>query len=199
LIEQNIESVRKVFKNIIIIGRAPVLAELFKALGDGSALNVNINYVEERESLGTARTLQLAKNYLTSTFLFLPCDHYFDFDVGEMLKFHLAQESVVTLSVFNKTNFDWPVAVVEMQGHRITGYEEHPRNPKTHLRSMLIGIAEPSIFNHVPSGTVSWTLQENIFPDLARTGRMCGYLVSGNWVNIRSRKDVDLIKRLRKI
>ena len=197
LIEHNIENIRKVFKNIIIVGQAPVVAELFKVLGDGSALNVNITYLEEKEALGSAKTLQLAKNYLSSTFMFLPCDHYFEFDVGELMKFHLAQESTVTLSVFNKTNFDWPVAVVEMDGYRITGYDERPKKPKTHLRGMLIGMADPSIFNQIPSGTVTWNLQENVFPKLAEKGLMCGYPVSGNWVNVRSRKDVDLIKKLR--
>lgn len=196
LIERNIEAIRKVFKNIIIVGQAPVITELFKVLGDGSALNVNITYLEEKETLGSAKTLEVAKKMINSTFLFLPCDHYFDFDVGELMKFHLAQESVVTLSVFNKTNFDWPVAIVEMDGYRITGYDEHPKKPKTHLRSMLIGIAEPSIFNHIPSGVLTWSLQENVFPKLAGNGLMCGYPISGNWVNIRSRKDVELIKKL---
>jgi NDP-sugar pyrophosphorylase family protein len=196
LIEHNIENIRKTFKNIIVVGQNPVIAEIFKVLGDGSLLNVNVNYLEEKEALGTAKTLELAKSMLTSTFLFLPCDHYFELDVGEMLKFHLAQESVVTLSVFNKTNFEWPVAVVEMDGYRVTNYEEHPKKPKTHLRSMLIGIAEPSIFNNIPPGKVEWSLQENVFPKLAEDGLMCGYPVSGNWVNIRSRKDLDLVKRL---
>ena len=197
LIELNIETIRKVFKNIIVVGQAPVIAEIFKVLGSGSQLNVNVTYLEEKEALGTAKTLEVAKPYINSTFLFLPCDHYFDFDVNEMLKFHLANESVVTLSVFSKTNFEWPVAVVEMDGYRITGYEEHPKKPKTHLRGMLIGIAEPSVFNNIPSGVVNWSLQENVFPKLAEGGLMCGYPISGNWVNIRSKKDVDLIKRLR--
>lgn len=196
LIERNIENIRKTFKNIIVVGQAPVITDIFRALGDGSSLNVNVTYLEEKESLGSAKTLETAKKLISSTFLFLPCDHYFDFDVGEMMKFHLAQESIVTLSVFNKTNFDWPVAVVEMDGYRITGYEEHPKKPSTHLRSMLIGIAEPSIFNHIPSGVVNWGLQENVFPKLATNGLMCGYPVSGNWVNIRSKKDLDLIRRL---
>jgi NDP-sugar pyrophosphorylase family protein len=196
LIERNIEAIRKVFKNILIVGQAPVINELFKVLGDGSPLNVNITYLEEKETLGSAKTLEMAKKLLSSTFLFLPCDHYFEFDVGELMKFHLAQESVVTLSVFNKTNFEWPVAVVEMDGYRITGYEERPRKPKTHLRSMLIGIADPSIFNRIPSGPVNWSLQENVFPKLAADGLMCGYPVSGNWVNVRSKKDIELIKRL---
>jgi NDP-sugar pyrophosphorylase family protein len=196
LIEHNIETIRKIFKNIIVIGQAPVISEVFKVLGDGSALNVNMTYLEEKETSGSAKTLQLAKNHLTSTFMFLPCDHYFEFDVSELMKFHLAQESVVTLSVFNKTNFEWPVAVVEMNGYRITNYEEYPKKPKTHLRSMLIGIAEPSIFNHIPHGDVKWSLQENVFPKLAEDGLMCGYPVSGNWVNIRTKKDVELIKRL---
>jgi len=196
LIEHNIEKIRKNFKKIIIIGQNPILAEIFKVIGDGSNLNVSVTYLEEKEGLGTAKTLELAKNHINSTFLFLPCDHYFDFDVGKMLKFHISQESVVTLSVFHKTNFDWPVAVVEMNGSLITGYEERPKKPKTHLRSMLIGIAEPSIFNLIPSGKLNWSLQEDVFPKLASSGQMCGYLVSGNWVNVRSKKDINFIKKL---
>lgn len=196
LIEDNLERVKKVFNNIIIIGGTPVVTEIFKKIGDGNELGANITYIEEKEPLGTAKTLELARQYIGSSFLFMPCDHWFDFDVKELLKFHARQDNIATLSVFQKTNFEWPVAVVEMEGEKITGYEEQPRKPKTHLRSTLIGIAEPSIFNRIPAGKVRWSLQENIFPELAKEGTLAGYPVAGNWVNISSPKDIELIRRL---
>ena len=196
LIEDNIERIRKMFSNVIVIGGTPVVAEIFKKIGDGSGLGVNITYIEEKEPLGTAKTLELARQYIGSSFLFMPCDHWFDFDIKELLKFHASQENMVTLSVFQKTNFEWPVAVVEMEGDKITGYEEQPRKPKTHLRSTLIGVAEPSIFHRIPAGRVRWSLQENIFPQLAKEGMLAGYPVAGNWVNISSPKDIELIRRL---
>ncbi len=196
LIEDNIERIRKSFSNIMVIGGAPVIGDVFRKIGDGNELGVNITYVEEKEHLGTAKTLELARQYLGSAFLFMPCDHWFDFDVKELMKFHARQDNVATLSVFQKTNFEWPVAVVEMEGDKITGYEEQPKRPKTHLRSTLIGVAEPSIFDRIPAGKVRWSLQENIFPQLAKEKSLAGYPVAGNWVNISSQKDIELIRKL---
>jgi NDP-sugar pyrophosphorylase family protein len=198
LIEDNIDRIRRWFTNVLVVGQNPVVSAIFQKLGDGSSHGVKISYIEETAALGTAKTLQLAQPYLSSTFLFMPCDHWFDFDIGELAKFHAQHDSAATLAVFQKTNFDWPVAVVEMDGSRITNYEEHPRRPSSHLRSMLIGCAEPGLFGLVPNGRVNWNLQERVFPKLAHEGRLLGYPVSGNWVNISSPRDLKLIKKLRR-
>jgi NDP-sugar pyrophosphorylase family protein len=196
LIEDNIERVRRWFTNILVVGQNPVVSAIFQKLGDGSSHGVKMSYIEENSALGTAKTLQLAQQYVNSTFLFMPCDHWFDFDVGELVKFHAQHDGTATLAVFQKTNFDWPVAVVEMDGSRITNYEERPRRPSSHLRSMLIGCAEPGMFGLIPNGRVNWSLQEHVFPKLAGEGRLLGYPVSGNWVNISSQRDLQLIKKL---
>ena len=89
LIEETIMNCRKAgFDNIIIIGFASLIAKLYEILGDGTKYGVSITYVEEKKELGSAKTLELAKNYLKNDFLFLACDFYFDFDIKKLLEFH---------------------------------------------------------------------------------------------------------------
>jgi len=179
------------FENIIIVGFTSVISKIYEVLGNGEGHGVSVTYIEEKKGLGTAKTLELAKKYIKTDFLFLPCDHYFDFDLSKLYDFHLSQNGMVTLGVHMRTSFDWEGGIVDMEGFRITDFEEHPKKPKTHVSSLFIGFMKPDIFNYVPSGDVYWSLQENIFPRLAKEGKLIGYPVGGNWVNIHSKKDAD--------
>lgn len=197
LIEDAIEKVKKIdFNNILIIGQPKILSAIFKMIGNGKELGVKINYIEEEATLGSAKTLELSKPFIDSTFLFLPCDHYFEFDLKEMLRFHKIQNDIVTLGIYAQTNFDWNTSVVQIDGHKIVDYEEHPKKPKSHLRGIMIGFAEPSIFNYIPPGHVHCSLQENVFQDLSKERKISAFLISGNWVNLHDEKDVQLIKKL---
>lgn len=199
LIEDVIEKVKRInFNNILIIGQPKILSEIFKKIGNGKELGVKINYIEEEMLLGSAKTLELSKPFIDSTFLFLPCDHYFNFDLKEMLRFHKLQKEIVTLGVYAQTNFEWNTSVVRVDGHRIVDYEEYTKKPKSHLRGMMIGFAEPSIFNYIPAGQIRCSLQENIFPDLVKDKSILAFLISSNWVNVHEEKDISLVKRLKK-
>ncbi len=185
------------FVNIIIIGFSPVIARIYEILGDGNKYGVKINYLEEKETLGSAKTLELAKNYIKSDFLFIPCDHYFDFDLKKLHNFHLQNNGVVTLSVYTKDRLDSEAGIVEMDGYNIINYEEKPGKAKTFLSSIFIGFMKLEIFNLIPPGQVHWSLQNNIFPKLAKEGKVIGYPVAGNWINVHTKEDVDLVRSLK--
>lgn len=198
LIEDMIEKTKKIdFNNVAIVGQSKLLNEIFKKIGNGKELGVNIKYIEEEMPLGSAKTLEMSKPFIDSTFMFLPCDHYFNFDLKEMLKFHKTQNYVVTLGVYAQTNFEWNTSVVRVAGHRIVEYVEHTKKPKSHLRGVMIGFAEPSVFNYIPSGKIHCSLQENVFQDLVKDKLISAFLVSGDWVNVHEEKDVSLVKKLR--
>jgi len=197
LIEDIVLKCRKAgFTNIVIVGFPIVIAKIYEVLGNGSKYEVNITYIEEKRVLGSAKTLELAKNYLDSDFLFLPCDHWFDFDLGKLYEFHKAYNGLVTLGIHAKTSFDWKSSVVVLDGHKIIDYEERPKRPKTHLISVFIGFMKKDIFNHIPPGEVYWSLQEHMFPKFAKEGKLVGYPLSGNWVNVHNLKDVEKVKEL---
>jgi len=199
LIESNILKCREAgFTNIVIVGSSIIISKIYEVLGDGKKYDVNIIYVEETKSLGSAKTLELAKNYLKGDILFLPCDHYFDFDLKKLYKFHLSQNGIVTLGIHARTSFDWKMGVVVMDGYKIINHEETPKKPKTHLVSVFIGFIKSDIFNFIPPGEVYWSLQEHLFPKLAKEGKLIGYPIAENWVNIHTKKDVEKVIELKK-
>jgi NDP-sugar pyrophosphorylase family protein len=199
LIEDMIEKSKKSdFNNIVIVGQPKILSEIFKVVGNGKDLGVTVKYVEEEVALGSAKTLELAKPFVNSTFLFMPCDHYFDFDIKQMLRFHKTQGDTVTLGVYAQTDFNWNTSVVQIDGHKIVDYEEHAKKPKSHLRGIMVGFAEPSVMNYIPNGNMRCSLQENVFQDLVKERKISAFLISGHWVNVHEEKDVALIRKLRK-
>jgi len=199
LIEDNILKCREAgFTNIVIIGSSIIISKIYEILGDGKKYDVNITYVEETKSLGSAKTLEIAKSYLKGDILFLPCDHYFDFDLKKLYEFHLSQNGVVTLGIHTRTSFDWKTSIVVMDGYKIIDYEEKPKTPKTHLISIFIGFIKSDVFNFIPPGEVYWSLQEHLFPKLAKEGKLIGYPIAGNWINVHTKEDVEKIIELKK-
>jgi len=198
LIEDIILKCRGVgFVNVIIVGFSSLLSKLYEVLGNGEKYGVKIIYVEEEKELGSAKTLELAKKYIQTDFLFLPCDQYFDFDLKKIHDFHLMNGGIATVGIHTRTSFDWEKGVVEMDGYKIINFEENPKKPKTRLSSVFIGVLKKDVFNYIPVGDVYWSLQENVFPKLATEGNFVGYPIAGNWVNVHTRKDVEKVIKIR--
>ncbi len=193
LISDIIAKVKKInYSEILIIGSKEVLSAIYNEIGDGKELGVKIEYLEEKEHLGSGKTLSLAKAYIKNTFLFLPCDHYFEISLDEVEEYHKRNKGTATLVIYSGTEHEWKKSsIVSLEGNHITKYIEKPKYIETHLTSLLIGFAEPEIFSFVPEGKITWSLQENIFSELAKKRKLVGYLYSGNWRNIHSKKDVE--------
>jgi len=185
------------FDNIIIVGFSTIISEMHKVLGNGEKYDVKLNYVEEKKELGSAKTLELAKKYLKTDFLFLPCDHWFDFDLKKLQEFHFSQNGIATLGIHTRTSFDWKTSVVVLDGYKIVDYEEFPKKPKTHLISVFIGFMKNDIFNYISGGESSCSLQYDVFPKLALNDKLFGYPIPGNWVNVHSKEDIEKINSIK--
>ncbi len=192
LIEYIITKCREIgFNNIIVIGLKPVISKIYEVTGNGEKYNVNITFIEESKELGTAKTLELAKKYLNHDFLFLPCDSYFNFDLQKLWEFHNLHKGVITMGIHTRTSYEWRKGIVEMEGLYITNYEENPKKPKTKVSGVFIGFMKPEVFNMIPPGDIFWSLQENVFPKLAKERKLIGYAVEGDWVNVHTKSDVN--------
>ncbi|NOX71362.1 MAG: ribbon-helix-helix protein, CopG family [Candidatus Micrarchaeota archaeon] len=199
LIEHNLEELRKNgFSKAIIIGKSEVIGEIFKKVGDGERFGIEITYVQEKKTLGNAKTLQLARKYVHSSFLVLPIDNYFRFDISGLVKSHMAAMPVTTLAIQASREYSTEVGFVEMAGEKITSYEERPKKPRTFLTALFIGMYSPDIFDYIPRGDVKWVLQSDVFPKLIQEGELNGYLISGVDVNIEKDDDIRIIRSLLK-
>ena len=191
LILDIIEKLKKAgYNDVLIIGSKEVLSEVYKAIGESG-----ITYIEEKEHLGIAKTLQLAADKIKNTFLFVPCDHYFEVDLKEMEIYHKKNKGILTLVVYSGTRHAWDKSsIVELEGNKVKSYIEHPKKKNSFLTSLLIGFAEPEIFDFIPKAKLNYSLQVDVFPEIAKKNSLIGYLFSGEWNNIHSEDDAKEIK-----
>lgn len=186
------------FDKILIVGFANLIAKIYEVLGNGEKYGVKITYIEENKELGSAKTLELVKNYVKSDFLFLPCDFYFNFDLNKLYDFHKLHNGIVTIGIHTRTSYDWKKGIVEMDGYKVIDYDENPKKPTTRLVGVFLGFMKNDIFNNVPPGEVFWSIQEHVFPKLAKDGKLVGYPIAGDWVNVHTKEDLEKVIFLRK-
>ncbi|MBI2664315.1 nucleotidyltransferase family protein [Candidatus Woesearchaeota archaeon] len=153
-----------------------------ETIGNGRKFGVHVNYVEEAKPLGTAGPLKLAKPFLTDTFIVSNADELKELDLMDMYMFHKDNKATATIAL---ASVDDPSAygVAKLQGNRILDFIEKPKreNAPSNLINSGIYIFEPEVIDYVPDGMAM--LEKDVFPKLAREGKLYGYPFSGQWFN----------------
>lgn len=149
--------------------------------GDGSKYGVKITYIEENSPLGTGGPLRLCKDIINETFIVSNGDELKNINIPEMIgKCHKPNNAIGTIAL---TTVQDPSAygVAKLDGYKILEFVEKP--PRGKAPSNLINsgfyVFEPEIFDFIPKGASS--LEKDVFPKLAKKGRLCGYPFSGQW------------------
>lgn len=185
LLEYTIELLREadVRDIIILIGH---LGDKIKAhFGDGSRFGVRIRYVEEAREQGTAAPLRLAASLLRDQpFLLFYGDVLVDLNLRDLIEFHKTTGGIATMAL---TSIDNPseFGVVKMHGNSIVEFlEKPPKSPKlSHLINTGVSVVEPKLLSYIPKSGYSM-LENDVFPRLAREGKLFGYPFEGQWYDI---------------
>ena len=149
--------------------------------GDGSKFGISITYVEENEPLGTAGPLKLAKNYLKDSFIVSNGDELKDINIPRMFRLHKRKDALATIAL---TTVDDPshYGVARLDGSRIIEFVEKPTNAPSNLINAGFYILEPEVIDMIPDGFSM--LEKDVFPKLAKLGRLRGFPFSGQWFDI---------------
>jgi len=152
------------------------------AIGNGRKFGVNVSYVEEAKPLGTAGPLKLAKPFLNDTFIVSNADELKDLDLMDMYLFHKENKATATIALASVQD---PSAygVAKLQGNRILDFIEKPKKGEapSNLINSGIYIFEPELIDYIPEGFAM--LEKDVFPKLAKEGKLYGYPFSGQWYN----------------
>ncbi len=90
--------------------------------GDGSPFGVRIEYIEEREPLGTAGALYYLKDRINDDFLLLCGDVIFDIDVQRFMRAHKRRGALATLFTHpNSHPYDSGIIIADGSG-KVTGW-----------------------------------------------------------------------------
>ncbi len=147
---------------------------------DGSKFGINLSYLEENEPLGTAGPLKLGRELLTETFIASNGDELKNIDIEEMYNLHREKSALATIAL---TTIDDPsmYGVARLSGSRILEFVEKPQKEEAPSNLINSGfyILEPEVINLIPDGFS--LLEKDVFPKLAKMGRLFGYPFSGQW------------------
>jgi dTDP-glucose pyrophosphorylase len=93
--------------------------------GDGSAWGIEIEYLQEKDRLGTAGALSLMPTRPTRPFFVMNGDLLTTVNFEQMLKYHSEHQAFSTVCV-REHSVTVPFGVVEFDDHRLTAIREKP-------------------------------------------------------------------------
>jgi len=102
--------------------KGKMIADYF---GDGTKWGIEIDYLNEKEKLGTAGSLSLMKFVPRNSFLVMNADLITDVNLKDLLSFHLENNAMATMCV-KDYEFIVPYGVIESENGIITKINEKP-------------------------------------------------------------------------
>lgn len=163
------------------------LPEMLKNhLGDGSKFGVHLHYFEENEALGTAGSVRNVGEFLDDRFLVISGDAMTDFDLSNVMDFHVAHEALATIVMTEVASpCDFGLVLTEADG-KVLRFLEKPKPHEVFTNTVNTGIYvfEKEILNWIPkAGT--YDFGKELFPNLlTKQLPLYGYAATGYWSDI---------------
>lgn len=178
--------IRHGFKNFFISVnyRAEMIEEYF---GDGSRWGVKIEYLREKEKMGTAGALTLLPRKPSMPLFLMNGDLLSKVNLHQLLEFHQEHSAALTMAV-REHDFQVPYGVVKLDKHQVRGIDEKP--VQKFFVNAGIYVLEPSILPLVVQGR-AFDLPELVQAVLDRNLEAAAFPLREYWVDIGHRHDYD--------
>ncbi|MFI4918660.1 MAG: nucleotidyltransferase family protein [Legionellales bacterium] len=157
------------------------LADAIKAhFGNGQALGVNIEYLHEKNKLGTAGGLSILPGTPTEPLIVMNGDVLTNARFDNMLNYHIDQKAMATMAV-REFEYQIPYGVVDIKDNRLMRVDEKPI--KKHYVSAGIYVLSPEAISTIPKEEYfdMTTLFEDI---LSSTPKVSTYPLREYWLDI---------------
>ena len=166
---------------------------IYKELGTGSRFGAHILYVEEDELMGTSGILKKVKEHVyKDDFLVVHGDVLTDIHLKAFVKFHEAEGGVATIAVKPRLS-EKKFGKVTLVGNKIVKFD-HKGSKGISIVNTGIYIFKNKIFKEILDKTPS-TLEKDIFPKLAKRGKLSAYLFQGIWFDLGKPDTLSEAKR----
>lgn len=186
VIEKAVKKLKKSgFTTIFFIGRGKILTQVFGIIKNGAKFGVSMNYIEEKDAKGTADSLKLLKGKLNSNFLVVYSDLVFEkINLEEFWNSHLRQKSMTTIMMTTSPN-PKDKGTLKVEGNKVLDFMQKPKQSDIYLVFSPIFITGPEIMEYRGS-----SLEDDVFPKIAKQGMLFGYLSSEKEVHIHDDTDI---------
>lgn len=152
--------------------------------GDGSKWGVSIDYVQQKEQLGTANAIGYAKGHVGEAFLVLNGDMLIGQEDLKALLSRTEEAVICVKEVENPSDF----GVLEVENNKVVRIIEKPKNPPTKLANAGVYLFRESIFDFIDRTQASVRKEFEITDSiqmLIDSGAAVGYSpLEGRWIDI---------------
>lgn len=154
-------------------------------IGDGSRIGIGVSYAVETEPLGRGGGLKLAARQLPfpdESWFAMNGDVLARFPLGDLSAHHhrIGALATIALAGYRST---WGLATLE--GDFVMGFVQSPHLP--YWINGGIYAMEPQVVDLLPD---KGDHEDSTFPELALSGRLGGYKITGYWRGIDTVKDL---------
>ncbi|MBU0598658.1 NTP transferase domain-containing protein [Patescibacteria group bacterium] len=185
ILEYSIELLRENGLKDIYILIGHLGEKIISHFGDGSRFGVKITYIKERKEQGTGAPLRLFQQHLNnSPFLMMYGDILISINIKEIIEYHLSHSGPVTIAITSSAK-PYDFGVVKLRGNKVISFREKPEKKKgvSHFINAGLFIFNPEIINYIPKQGYTM-LEKDIFPQLAKEGKLFGYPFEGQWFDV---------------
>jgi mannose-1-phosphate guanylyltransferase len=157
---------------------------------EAKKLGVNLVFSHEKEPLGTAGPLALAKDILDvndEPFFVLNSDIICDFPFKELVTFHKnhGKEGTIVVTKVEEPS-KYGVVLYGEQG-RIENFIEKPSEFVSNKINAGMYILNPSVLRRIQLRPTS--IEKEVFPDMAREGQLYAMELQGFWMDVGQPRD----------
>ena len=191
VLEREICSLREQGFTDMILTVSHMADKIQNYFGDGSKLDVSIQYFYEETPLGNAGALLKLRNKMTEDFLLLNADAIFDVDFNRMVEFHRSHGGLVTLFTHpNSHPYDSGLLIADKNlsvQHWLVKEDVRPIYYKNRVNAGL-HVISPAVLNllniapdiigtkdETTGKTIKVDLDRQLLKPLAGTGKMFCY------------------------
>ncbi|VDK82327.1 unnamed protein product [Litomosoides sigmodontis] len=152
--------------------------------------NIAIHFSVEKEPVGTAGALLLAKNLLEDEefFLVLNSDIICNFPFLQMVHFHVRHQREATIAVTKAVEpSKYGVCMFDEATHRANDFVEKPLEYVGDNINAGLYVLSSKVFKRIPLRPTS--IEKEIFPEMAKTGNLYTFILEDFWMNIGEARD----------
>jgi len=154
---------------------------------DGSAKNISISYLNEKQPLGTLGAASMISSFAYENILVMNADILTNIDLEDFFNDFEEQQALMSVaSVPYKVNM--PFAVLETRQNRVLSFREKPQY--TYYTSGGLYLMKRSLISRIPLESMyhATDLMDNI---LSNDEKLVQYPIHGVWMDIGRREDFD--------
>ncbi len=156
-------------------------------VGDGSQYDLNVNYLSEKERLGTAGALSLLEKKPRQPFLVMNGDLLTDMNFAKLLRFQNKHKYDIVMCV-KKYQFQIPYGVVNLQDQTVTSLSEKPSYE--HFINAGIYAVQPRCISMIPKNTF-FDMTDLIKTVIDNGGLVGAFPIIEYWRDIGTPQDLD--------